>query len=96
MTHLSTGEASSYPSPLQVRGDFRPRPESPRPLLLTVKEAAALIGIGRTTLYCLMDVGEIDSVHIGTSRRIPLASVYQYVDRLTRPTIVGLSERGRQ
>jgi hypothetical protein len=43
-----------------------------------------------------MDVGEIDSVHIGTSRRIPLASVYQYVDRLTRPTIVGLSERGRQ
>jgi excisionase family DNA binding protein len=56
-------------------------------LLLTVKEAAALIGIGRTTLYRLMEAGEIDSVHIHTSRRIPLEAVYVYVDRLTRPTI---------
>jgi excisionase family DNA binding protein len=66
-----------------------------RPLLLTVKEAAALIGIGRTTLYRLMDNGEINSVHIHTSRRIPLESVYEYVDRLTKPTIGHLSRRSR-
>lgn len=66
-----------------------------RPLLLTVKEAAALIGIGRTTLYRLMDAGEIDSVHIGSSRRIALRSVYDYVDRLTGSTIRDLPRRGQ-
>jgi excisionase family DNA binding protein len=52
------------------------------PLLLTVKEAADMIGIGRTTLYDLMDTGEVYSVRRGASRRIPLWAVYDYVDRL--------------
>jgi excisionase family DNA binding protein len=94
MTHTYEGDTSPYPSPPQVRGDFGEPPEPPRPLLLTVKEAAALIGIGRTTLYRLIDAGEIDSVHIHTSRRIPLASVYLYVDQLTQPTISRLPRRG--
>jgi hypothetical protein len=41
-----------------------------------------------------MDAGEIDSVHIHTSRRIPLEAVYVYVDRLTSPTISHLPRRG--
>lgn len=57
------------------------------PLLLTVREAAALIGVGRTTLYRLMDNGQIESVHVGASRRIPLHSAYEFVDRIVRPTI---------
>jgi excisionase family DNA binding protein len=52
------------------------------PLLLTVKEAADMIGVGRTTLYDLMDTGEVFSVRRGASRRIPLWAVYDYVDRL--------------
>ena len=52
------------------------------PLLLTVKEAADMIGVGRTTLYDLMDAGEVFSVRRGASRRIPLWAVYDYVDRL--------------
>jgi excisionase family DNA binding protein len=87
MTSLSTGDASPHPSPPQVRADFEQVPEPPRPLLLTVKEAAALIGIGRTTLYRLMDTGEITSVLVGASRRIPLQSAHEFVDRLSRPTI---------
>jgi excisionase family DNA binding protein len=60
-----------------------PRESRPgRPLLLTVKEAAVLIGVGRTTLYKLMDTGDIVSVRVGSSRRIPLTSVYEFVDRL--------------
>jgi excisionase family DNA binding protein len=64
-----------------------------RPLLLTVKEAAALIGIGRSTLYRLMDAGEVDSVHIGSSRRIPLGSAYAFVERVTGSTISHLTGR---
>jgi excisionase family DNA binding protein len=93
MTPLCRGDASPYPSPPNdSERDVRTRPDA-RPLLLTVKEAAAMIGIGRSTLYRLMDAGEIDSVHIHTSRRIPLESVYVYVDKLTGPTTNRLSRK---
>lgn len=52
------------------------------PLLLTVRQAAELLGVGRTTLYELMDSGELHSVHRGASRRVPLWAAYDYVDRL--------------
>ena len=52
------------------------------PLLLTVKQAAEMLGISRTTLYELMKAGEIRSVKRGASRRIPRQVVYDYVDRL--------------
>ena len=52
------------------------------PLLLTVNQAANLLGVGRTTIYELMDSGELFSVHRGASRRIPLWAAYDYVDRL--------------
>lgn len=51
-------------------------------MLLTVRQAADLVGVGRTTMYKLMDEGELTSVHVGASRRIPLSSVYDYVERL--------------
>jgi excisionase family DNA binding protein len=86
MTYPSNGDTSPYPSPPTKEADH---PPFQRPLLLTVKEAAALIGIGRTTLYRLMDAGEIGSVHVRASRRIPLKSVYAYVGRLTGPTVDG-------
>jgi excisionase family DNA binding protein len=46
-----------------------------------------MVGVGRTTLYKLMDTRELASVHVGSSRRIPLSAVYEFVDRLGRPTI---------
>jgi excisionase family DNA binding protein len=55
-----------------------------RPLLLTVRQAAVLLGVGRTTMYRLMDTGEVSSIHVGASRRITLSSVYDYVERLCR------------
>ena len=48
-------------------------------LLLTVEEAADRLGIGRTLAYALVKNGEIESVHIGRLRRIPLAALDRYV-----------------
>ena len=54
----------------------------PAPLLLTVVEAARLLGVGRSTAYELLGSGELESVHIGRSRRVPLAAVENYVESL--------------
>jgi excisionase family DNA binding protein len=58
-----------------------------RPLLLTVRQAADLVGVGRTTMYKLMEAGELPSVHVGASRRIPLSAVYNYVESLCRSEV---------
>ncbi len=51
-------------------------------LLLKVEAAAARLGVGRSTLYETIRRGEIESVLIGRSRRIPAAAVEAYVARL--------------
>lgn len=49
--------------------------------LLTVPEAAAMLNIGRTLLYKLMDQGELGYVKIARTRRIPLADIDALVAR---------------
>ncbi len=51
-------------------------------LLLTPTEAAELLGVSRTTVYELLNAGQIESVWIGRARRIPRAVLVAYVDRL--------------
>ena len=51
-------------------------------LLLKPEEAAALLGIGRSKLYELLAAGEIESVRIGSSRRVPMKGLHDYVERL--------------
>ena len=46
--------------------------ESPERLLYTVAEAAAMCGISRSHFYGLLQRGEVPSVAIGRSRRIPV------------------------
>ncbi|MEX0718025.1 MAG: helix-turn-helix domain-containing protein [Planctomycetaceae bacterium] len=41
------------------------------PRLLTVREAAHRLALGRSTLYNLMDRGSLPYVKIGRARRIP-------------------------
>jgi excisionase family DNA binding protein len=52
-------------------------------LLLTPVEAARVLGIGRTKVYELMAAGVLDSVKIGTVRRVPTAALAEFVARLT-------------
>ena len=48
-------------------------------LLLTVPEAALRLGVGRSFLYRLVMAGEVRSVKLGRSRRIPVRALEEFV-----------------
>jgi excisionase family DNA binding protein len=52
-------------------------------MLLTVEQAASLLGVGRTTMFALIRNGEVGTVQIGRLRRIRPADLATYVDRLS-------------
>lgn len=64
--------------------DAQPEPvrKMPERVLLTPEEAAARIGVGRTTMYRLIRTKEIVSVQIGRLRRIAISEVDEYAARL--------------
>lgn len=51
-------------------------------LLLTPSEAARALGIGRSKLYELMQAGVVESIHIGSCRRIPADALTALVANL--------------
>ncbi len=58
------------------------KPSVTEPLLVTAEQAATSLSICRTKVYELPRNGELESVGIGTSRRIPAAALAEYVERL--------------
>jgi excisionase family DNA binding protein len=59
-----------------------PETHAPEPLLLTVVEAGRLLSVGRTTVYELIDRGDLRVVHIGRACRVPVVEVTDYIERL--------------
>lgn len=53
-----------------------------QPLLLTPIEAADVLRVGRSTLYLLMDTGELQYVRVRSVRRIPATALAEFVERL--------------
>jgi excisionase family DNA binding protein len=53
----------------------------PPRLLLTVAEAAHLLGLGRSLVYELVLKRELASIKIGRARRIPLLALEEFVKR---------------
>ena len=51
-------------------------------LLLSPSEAAAHLSVGRSKVYELMRLGQLRSVKIGGSRRIPRAALTDFVASL--------------
>lgn len=47
--------------------------------LLTTDEAARALAIGRTGIYALMQRGELASIKVGGSRRIPVKAIEQFI-----------------
>jgi excisionase family DNA binding protein len=51
-------------------------------LLLTVAEAAQRMGLGRSFTYDLIRRGAIVSIKIGGARRVAVADIDEFVERL--------------
>lgn len=58
------------------------RSSEPTPLLLTITQAASLLGVSRTTAYELIAEGRLEVVHIGRCARVPADDVEEFVQRL--------------
>ncbi|WP_157630622.1 helix-turn-helix domain-containing protein [Kribbella catacumbae] len=81
--HTTAGQRrTAMASALEVVDSLRPEYETPTPLLLTVEEAARLLGIGRTTAFALVKSGELESIPLGRLRRIPAECITDYINRL--------------
>jgi len=52
-------------------------------LLLRVSEAAELLSVARSKAYLMVQTGELPSVRLGKSVRIPVAALNAYVERIT-------------
>lgn len=50
--------------------------------LLTVEEAADMLGMGRTAIFDQMRQGRLKSVKVGRARRIPTDCIDDFVDLL--------------
>ncbi len=50
--------------------------------LLTIDEAAQRLSVGRSYLYPLVMRGQIISVKLGRSRRIPVAALEEFIRKL--------------
>ncbi len=60
-----------------------PAPPAITPALLSFEEAATYLGVGRTTIYQLVDARALQSVRIGRSVRIRRDELDRHVDALT-------------
>lgn len=52
------------------------------PILVSVDEAARLLGLSRARIYELLSQGAIESVRIGRTRRIPVDALHEFAAKL--------------
>lgn len=71
-------------SNVQEQGQSK-REVSVEPLLVRVEEAARILSLSRSTVYQMLDAGELPSVRRGTARRIPVAALRDWVVQHTHP-----------
>jgi excisionase family DNA binding protein len=53
-------------------------------LLLRVSEAAELLGLGRAQVYAMCSRGQLPTVRIGRSVRLPAQGLRRFVEKLAR------------
>lgn len=52
--------------------------------LVSVSEAAHILGIGRTNLYSRINSKQIDAIRIGGRRLVKLASIEAFIDQASQ------------
>lgn len=65
---------------------LKQRQEQPARLLLTMKEAASVLGVGLTLMYALVGQETITSVKVGRRRMVPVRALERYVEALEEST----------
>jgi excisionase family DNA binding protein len=53
-----------------------------KPILVSVADAAQMLSIGRTAAWDLVRKQKIRSVKIGRTRRVPIAAIQDFIQRL--------------
>jgi excisionase family DNA binding protein len=87
---MSVGSRMTPTTPAEeTEGPLTPRTEigqvtarAPEPLLVTVNVAADILSLCRTTIYELVDRGELRPVHVGRALRFPVAELARFVEAL--------------
>jgi excisionase family DNA binding protein len=51
------------------------------PLAISVNGAAKALGIGRSSIYGLVEAGQLDAIKIGRRTLLTTASIYRLTDR---------------
>jgi excisionase family DNA binding protein len=65
---------------------FTPAPQL-EPLQVEVSEAARLLGYSRSTIYQMLNSGELPSTLHGSSRRIPIFALRAWIEAHTQQSI---------
>src|ERR1041385_1646719 len=65
---------------------FTPAPQL-EPLQVEVTEAARLLGYSRSTIYEMLNSGELPSTLHGSSRRIPVAALRAWIEAHTQQSM---------
>ena len=52
----------------------------PGPLLVTVKQACQMLGLGRTSLHHLVVNGELKPIRIGSAVRFSVGHLHEFID----------------
>ncbi|MDQ2728943.1 MAG: helix-turn-helix domain-containing protein [Actinomycetota bacterium] len=84
-TIVDDGEVTIWaPPPPSDEAPSEKSEVQPLPLLVDIASAAARLGVSRSTLYRLIEAGQLDVVHVGRSVRVPTAALEDLVDGLRR------------
>lgn len=85
MNRLEYGQTAADMCGLLESTNQTPPGDTMDPLLLTVAETCTALRLGRTKVYELLTSGDLTSISIGRSRRIPRAAVEDYLSRCLAP-----------
>jgi excisionase family DNA binding protein len=83
-SRIDFGSAAPAMRACEVSGPQGREVRSMEKLLLSPAEAAAQLSIGRSKVYELMRLGQLRSVKIGASRRIPQAAFADFMAALAK------------
>jgi excisionase family DNA binding protein len=90
---MNTPEASPGEIVIRVRLEYPPgearEPAPAEPRAYRVETVAELLEVGKTAVYDLIMTGQLDSLKIGNSRRVPRAALERYMARSSQTETPG-------